>query len=392
MTHRPFPRFPVARLLIASTAIGALAACDPDLRTSVGGTFSTTAAAQSASSQRPEPDARGIISYPTYQVAVARRGDTLTTVANRIGVDIGQLASHNGIDPNVPLRDGEIIALPGRVAEPSAATGAAQQPPGVDISTLAGNAINNSAATPVTSSALPAVTAQSKEPNQHKVARGETAYTIARLYGVQVRDLAEWNSLGSDFAVREGQFLLIPVPKQAAPKPAEAAPAATTVPTPGTGSPTPTPPSAATALPDEQPEQAKPAEVAEEPVADVGEQSAPASGVLAYPVSGKIVRAYSKGKNDGIDIAAAPGTAVQAAADGTVAAITASADKIPIIVIRHPDNLLTVYANVESASVKKGDRVKRGQAIAKLRAGSDAYVHFEVRKGFDSVDPLPYLK
>jgi len=27
-----------------------------------------------------------------------------------------------------------------------------------------------------------------------------------------------------------------------------------------------------------------------------------------------------------------------------------------------------------------------------LRTGNDSYVHFEVRKGFDSVDPTPYLQ
>ena len=80
-----------------------------------------------------------------------------------------------------------------------------------------------------------------------------------------------------------------------------------------------------------------------------------------------------------------------AAADGTVAAITASADQVPIIVVRHADNLLTVYANVDRIKVAKGDTVKRGQQIAQLRGGDNAYVHFEVREGFDSVDPTPYL-
>ena len=37
-------------------------------------------------------------------------------------------------------------------------------------------------------------------------------------------------------------------------------------------------------------------------------------------------------------------------------------------------------------------KVKRGQAIAKVRASSPAFLHFEVRQGFDSVDPMPYLQ
>ena len=54
--------------------------------------------------------------------------------------------------------------------------------------------------------------------------------------------------------------------------------------------------------------------------------------------------------------------------------------------------MLTVYANVDKITVKKGDKVTRGQQIAQLRSGDKAYVHFEVRDGFDSVDPLPYLE
>ena len=99
-----------------------------------------------------------------------------------------------------------------------------------------------------------------------------------------------------------------------------------------------------------------------------------------------------EGKSEGIDIKAAAGTAVKSADAGTVAAITQSADGVPIVVVRHDENLLTVYANVTDVSVAKGDQVSRGQNIAKLRSGNDAYVHFEVRKGFDSVDPLPYLQ
>jgi len=113
---------------------------------------------------------------------------------------------------------------------------------------------------------------------------------------------------------------------------------------------------------------------------------------MAFPVQGKIIRTYSKGKNDGIDIAATAGSPVMAAAAGTVAAITADADQVPIIVVRHEANLLTVYANVEKITVKKGDKVSRGQKIAALRSGSNPYLHFEVRDGFDSVDPEPYLQ
>ena len=116
------------------------------------------------------------------------------------------------------------------------------------------------------------------------------------------------------------------------------------------------------------------------------------TAAMSYPVSGSIIRTYKKGKNDGIDITADAGSPVKAAEAGTVAAITADANKVPIIVIRHDSKLLTVYANVDQISIRKGDRVKRGQQIAQVRDGATPYLHFEVRDGFDSVDPMPYLQ
>ena len=392
--------------LLAGVACAALAGCnqplDFDMR-GIGGGFSTADAAQTPLAARPEPDDRGVISYPNYQVAVARRGDTLADVARRVGIDPGTLARFNGIAPDITLRADEVIALPSRVAEPSPATGAGATGPikPVDISAVAGGAIDRVPATPgvQTQPLAPPVTQTGKEPIRHKVERGESAFTVARLYSVPVEALAEWNGLGADFAIREGQFLLIPVASQNPPRRIPPATAAATT-LPGTGSATPTPPSAAKPLPDEdiapaaeaEPQTAAASPAAPPPVADVGPTTQPVSaGKFVRPVSGTIIRDYSKGKNEGINIKAAPGTSVKAADTGTVAAITKSADGVPIVVVRHADNLLTVYANVTDVTVAKGDSVSRGQNIAKLRGGSDAYVHFEVRKGFDSVDPNPYL-
>jgi murein DD-endopeptidase MepM/ murein hydrolase activator NlpD len=127
-------------------------------------------------------------------------------------------------------------------------------------------------------------------------------------------------------------------------------------------------------------------------VNDVPKVAAPTGGRFAYPVNGKIIREYVKNKTDGIDLSAAPGSTIVAAQAGTVAAITADADQVPIVVIKHADNILTVYANVADISVSKGTAVSRGQPIGKVRNGNPAYLHFEVRNGFESVDPMDYLK
>lgn len=382
--------------LLAGIAALTLSACDTpmdlDLR---GGGLNTAEAARNATASRPAPDQRGIISYPNYQVAVARRGDTLTTLAQRIGADANSLARYNGIQTDDILRKGEVIALPNRVAEPA---GGPIRPDGaVDITALAGGAIDQADANQVKTTALPASGQTGSEPIRHKVARGETAYTIARLYNVSIRSLADWNGLGSDFSVREDQYLLIPValPGETQ-KPFDATDLPRTTEAPGTGSVAPEPPSAVKPLPPEDTTPANKTQTAAKSTdaPDLGTSQTAASkpkARMSYPVTGDIIRPYSKGKNDGIDIAASPGTSVKAADKGVVAAITEDTNGAPIIVVSHGNNLLTVYSNVGGVTVKKGDSVQRGQKLAEIRSEGTAAMNFQVRQGFDSLDPVPYL-
>lgn len=370
-------------VVMASVAGLALSGCtglsnlDWDLRPS--GRFSTSDAAQTATAARPAPNSRGVISYPGYQVVVANRGERVSDIATRLGIDPAALASHNAIGADTVMRGGELLVLPSRVDD-GASPGITQTPLGPS-------------------------TPAAPEPLRHTVARGETAYTIARLYNISPRSLADWNGLPADLSVREGQILVIPVPQSitaaAAGEPLNATGVATPPPTPaatepltqpGQGSPTPVPPSAATPLPATNPVPAgQGASEPQVPVADMASQRTQASR-LAMPVQGRIIRAYAQGRNDGIGIGAPAGTEVHAAAAGTVAAITQDTDQVPIMVIRHENNLLTVYANIDNIRVARGDRVTRGQTIATVRTGDPSFLHFEVREGFESVDPMPYLQ
>ena len=327
---------------------------------------------------RPEPDANGLISYPSYQVAVARQGDTVSTVAGRIGLSGSELASFNARSPDDPLRAGEILALPRRVG-PSA---------GGDITAIASAAID-AAGGSGTASGLDVQSGT--EPIRHTVQRGETAFSVARLYNVPVRALAEWNGLGPDLAVREGQTLIIPLSVTGGTV------VASTLPDdglPGDSAPPP-PPSSSEPLPD-------PVATATLPEApDLSDNSEPAplpepepapaaASELQRPVAGSVLRGFSA-DNEGVDIAAATGTAVLAADGGEVAAITRDTDQIPILVIRHSGNLLTVYANIQNITVERGDRVSRGQAVAEVGPGDPSFLHFEVRRGFQAVDPQPLI-
>lgn len=340
---------------------------DPDFRGGWGGGLSTTQAA-AAAMPRPQPDQSGVISYPGYQVAVARQGDSVSSISARLGLNAAQVAQYNAIDANTVLNAGAVVALPTRVASARPATVTARAP-----------VTNDQGATRTVTTTQPA-----PQPRQHVVASGETAWSIARRYGVSVNDLAQWNGLPSDMAVRPGQRLMIPVAGAQPPRPAEV------LTTPGSGSPTPQPPSASAALPSEKTAPAS-APVSTPAAPDLGSTRTAASGngKFRMPVNGAIARVYEKGKNEGIDISAAPGATVAAAGAGTVAAVTRDVDQVPIIVVRHDGNLMTVYAGLDDVSVSKGQSVQAGTPLGKARG--QGLVHFEVRNGFESVDPEKYL-
>ena len=380
--------------LLCSAALLALSACsdfDLDLRRPANG-LSTTEAARQATATRPRADARGIITYPDYQVVIARAGDSVSDVADRIGMSARELASFNALTPETTLRAGEVLALPRKLS------GTATADPGqIEISTIADSAIARAEGrTPAPTPSAQVTPPTSAQPTRHRVERGETAFQIARLYNVSPRALADWNGLDPEMRVREGQMLLIPV--AAGPGTTATAPAITPerVPEPGTGSSTPTPPSASAPLPAPAPSARESAEAAEEarpPSPALSEQRTEASRPqFIMPVDGRIIRAYAPGRNEGIGIAASPGTAVRAAAAGTVAAITEDTNKVPIVVIRHDGGLMSVYAQLEGLSVSRGATVTQGQTIGRVRAGDPSFLHFEIRSGMNSVDPMHYLQ
>jgi murein DD-endopeptidase MepM/ murein hydrolase activator NlpD len=389
------------RLLALGTALCAASACstspallDWDLRPEGAGAFSTADEARAATASRPAPDAKGIISYPGYQVAVARSGDTVASVANRIGIPPTELARYNAVAEDAPLNAGEVLALPQRVGSagtgPGAPAGTPIQSGTIEVTPLSGGATDRAGSGATAAApAKPGVLPGGVEPVRHRVERGETAYTIARLYRVPVQSLAEWNGLGPDLSVREGQYLLIPVPQGTG---AALLSGPVTV-QPGEGSPTPPPPSASKPLPAEKLAPAAQPAPDTPPSPDLKKDRTAASAArFAMPVDGAILKGFDGRKNPGIDIGAPAGSPVRAAADGTVAATTKDINQVPVIIIRHADNILTVYGNVDGIKVGKGDTVKRGQTIAAVRAGNPAQVRFEVRNGIAAEDPMPYLQ
>ncbi len=99
--------------------------------------------------------------------------------------------------------------------------------------------------------------------------------------------------------------------------------------------------------------------------------------------------------HSGVDISAAMGTSVHAAADGVVEYAANVGDGYgKMVVIDHGNGLQTRYAHLSRFEVIPGQEIRRGEFWASLEipAGSPRRIlHFEVRRGGIAVNPYPYL-
>ena len=368
-------------IVLSVGSCGVLSNLDFDLR---GNEYDTSDAVRKAMKTRPLPDSRGIISYATYEVAVARKGDTIKSIAERLGLKSQNIAAYNGMSSLEKLNDGQLISLPNRTDKRKfQLKNSTSNSNEVNVTELASTAIES--ATNKKKVIKKSTSEQENEPIRHKVSRGETAFTISRLYNVSIRSLADWNGLDSNYTIREGQYLLIPLPRDKI---------VTEVATvkPGKNSKTPSPPSSAEALPEPIPKENLETTSGKSKSSNQPENIEPSNrGQFSYPVNGKIIRDYVKNKTDGIDISAPEGTPIVAAEKGIVAAITSDTQEVPIIVLKHEGNLLTVYAGIGDIGVKEKEKVLKSQLLGKIRPGNPSFLHFEVRRGFESIDPMDFL-
>jgi lipoprotein NlpD len=254
---------------------------------------------------------------------------------------------------------------------------------------------------------LPPAPRVAKEGN-YTVQRGDTLYSIATSFGVDVRELARWNNLGDAASLSVGQTLRVtappasaatvtpvapvgsaevrPLPGADASPPVATAPGATLPPAapilpamPSTPSPQPQPvvPGAAT-LP---PETSKPAPLE-------------SSVQWLWPAPGKVIENFDETRNKGLDIAGNDGDPVQAAGDGEVVYVgSALRGYGNLVIVKHNDEFISAYAHNRQVLVKQGQAVKRGQRIAEFgRSDADRVkLHFEIRRHGKPVDPLRYL-
>jgi murein DD-endopeptidase MepM/ murein hydrolase activator NlpD len=122
------------------------------------------------------------------------------------------------------------------------------------------------------------------------------------------------------------------------------------------------------------------------------------SGFFSWPITGTITSTFGwrkSGFHHGLDIANQLGTPIKAAAAGTI--IFAGWKNIygRTVIIQHTDGKCTLYAHTQKILVKENQRVTRGQVIARVGVSGNTtgpHLHFEVRQGKQTVNPLSYLK
>lgn len=272
---------------------------------------------------------------------VVQPGDTVYGIAQRNGISTRSLIDWNGLRPPYTLLVGQSLRLP--------------------------------------------------QSQGYVVQRGDSLYVISRRFGVDMASLARANNLREPYTIRVGQKLALPsgagptATQQAAVRRTALPPASASRGTSAVTQPAASPTS--------------PAPLRKTAAVRVPAPPARAANGFVWPVEGRIVSGFGAKKdglhNDGVNIAAPRGAPVRAADNGVVAYAGKEIRGFGnLLLIKHEGGLITAYAHNDAVLVGRGDKVTRGQVIAKVGTSGGVkspQLHFEVRQGTRAVDPAGYL-
>jgi lipoprotein NlpD len=204
---------------------------------------------------------------------------------------------------------------------------------------------------------------RNRQADTYSVRAGDTVYGIAWRYGLDYRELARWNRLSGTYNIYPGQVLVLR-------------------PRPGTARINPSVVS-------------KPATAAAKPVVRKRPPAKPAPD-WQWPVNGKIISAFGSdgAHGKGIDIVGKAFTLIRATASGTV--VYSGSGLIgygQLIIIKHNNTFLSAYGHNSELLVSAGDKVSKGQQIARMGKGPGKrpMLHFEIRIDGKPVDPIRFL-
>lgn len=188
----------------------------------------------------------------------------------------------------------------------------------------------------------------------HRIEKGQTAYRIAKTYGIELNELLEINEINDPKSLQPGQTLWIP--------------GATST----------------KAVP---------------PIRERDDRPRILGKKFVMPVRGTVSSGYGfrNGRmHEGIDILAPEGTAVRAAGYGIV---VYADDELRgygnAIILDHGDGVTTLYGHLKRLHVRSGDAVAAGSVIGTVGDTGNAtttHLHFELRVRGKELDPETYLE
>ena len=293
----------------------------------------------------------------TYTV---KRGDTLYSIALDHGLDYKELAAWNQLaDPNVIKVSQQLKLRP---------------PPGWKADSADSDEVVARPLTPsppIEPQPLEPLPAPKTQPKGIKVAYSNEAFAQLSQDPTSAPSLEPKS--GTPETKPEARPQATPEPKALEQKPAP---------------PAEPPPVRATPVVKAEPVAVKPIQRLDDKVPDQALQ-------WAWPASGKLLHAFNTGSNPkGVAIRGTPGQAVFATATGKVVYSGSGLRGYgKLIIIKHNNTYLSVYAHNRELLVKEGERVSRGQKIAEMGSTSadGVALHFEIRRLGKPVDPLKFL-
>ena len=202
----------------------------------------------------------------------------------------------------------------------------------------------------------------------HVVVKGETLYSISRYYETTVFTLAKYNNIKNVNNIKVGKELIIPKRSEKIKK----------IETKKWDS------------------NFKKQKIENSKIVVLRDKR---TSKFIWPVKGKLLSKYGKSKegfyNDGINIDSKKGTKVMSSQAGKV---IYCGNEIPgygnLILIKHSKNWITAYAHLNEVFTEKGKKVSKGEIIGSVGNTGNVrspQLHFEIRKGKESVNPLKLL-
>jgi lipoprotein NlpD len=222
----------------------------------------------------------------------------------------------------------------------------------------------------------------------HEVKQGQTLWSIARAYGVDVQTLARVNQMSATAVLYAGQKLYVPRATQQREISSRCPCGTETV---------QSSPRVQTLSEILRPAARSSAAKAVH-IPDITQELVLRRVELIWPVQSEVSRGFEQDatrRHDGIDIVAPRGAFIHAAADGEVIfSGWGPGGYGRLVILQHQAEVVTLYAHNHANLVRLGQRVRQGEPIATVGQSGRAignHLHFEVRYKAIAVSPYKFL-